>query len=213
MFFRLCNSSLTFQAMMNNTLKGEIKEGLCIVYTYGQHPYLHQEQRRSQMLHQTCSWKPLKSWPLPQTIKMQILQNEDQIPLLLLKKARWWWTPWNSMESVTGQSPRVLNKCAPSLDLETFIDASFRNSPNLPNPWTNSSRKTNLLFGMMLLNKPLMKWRNASPKNQSSWCQIKPDPSRSNVMHWNMHPVQSLCNSTPLVIDTHVPSYHRPSPW
>ena len=32
MFFGLCNSSLTFQAMMNDTLKDKIKEGFCIVY-------------------------------------------------------------------------------------------------------------------------------------------------------------------------------------
>ena len=32
MFFGLCNSPLTFQAMMNDTLKDEIKEGFCIVY-------------------------------------------------------------------------------------------------------------------------------------------------------------------------------------
>ena len=31
MFFGLCNSPLTFQAMMNDTLK-EIEEGFCIVY-------------------------------------------------------------------------------------------------------------------------------------------------------------------------------------
>ena len=132
---------------------------------------------------------------------------------LLSKKAKWWWTPQNSMESVTGQSPRTSNKYVPSLDLETFIDASFRNSPNSPNPWTNSSRKTNLSFRMMPLNKPSMKWRNASPKNLSSWCWIRHNPSRLNVMHWNMHLAQSLCNSTSMVIDTHVPSYHRPSPW
>ena len=32
MFFGLCNSPLTFQAMMNDTLKDEIKEGFCIIY-------------------------------------------------------------------------------------------------------------------------------------------------------------------------------------
>ena len=166
------------------------------------------------MLHQMHSRKPLKSWPLPQTIEMQILQNEDRIPCLalLLKKARWWWTPQNLTEYVIHQSPRTLNKYVLSLDLETSIDASFRNSPNSPNHWTNSSRKTNPLFGMTPLNKPLTKWRNASPKNLFSWCQIKHDPSRSNVMHWNMHLVQSLHNSTSMVIDTHVPLYHRPSP-
>ena len=132
---------------------------------------------------------------------------------LLSKKARWWWTTWNLTESATGWSPKALNKYAPSLDLETSIDALFRNSLNLPNPWTNFARMTNPLFGTMLPNKPLMKWRNASPKNWSSWCQVKPDLSRSNVMHWNMHLEQSLCNSTSMVIDTHVPSYHGPSPW
>ena len=32
MFFGLCNSPLTFQAMMNDTLKDEIEEGFCIIY-------------------------------------------------------------------------------------------------------------------------------------------------------------------------------------
>ena len=32
MFFGLCNSPSTFQAMMNDTLKYEIEEGFCIVY-------------------------------------------------------------------------------------------------------------------------------------------------------------------------------------
>ena len=32
MFFGLCNSPSTFQAMMNDTLKHEIKEGFCIIY-------------------------------------------------------------------------------------------------------------------------------------------------------------------------------------
>ena len=32
MFFRLCNSPSTFQAMMNDTLKYEIEEGFCIIY-------------------------------------------------------------------------------------------------------------------------------------------------------------------------------------
>ena len=103
----------------------------------------------------------------------------------------------------------MLNKCALSLDLETFINASFGNSLNLPNPWTNSFRKINPLFGMMPLKRLS---RNALLKNPSLWCQIKHDPSRSNVMYRNMHLVQSLCNSMSMVIDTHVPSYHEPSP-
>ena len=32
MFFGLCNSTLTFQAIMNDTLKYEIKEGFCIIH-------------------------------------------------------------------------------------------------------------------------------------------------------------------------------------
>ena len=32
MFFGLCNSPSTFQAMMNNTLKDKIEEGFCIIY-------------------------------------------------------------------------------------------------------------------------------------------------------------------------------------
>ena len=32
MFFGLCNSPSTFQAMMNDTLKYEIKGGFCIIY-------------------------------------------------------------------------------------------------------------------------------------------------------------------------------------
>ena len=32
MFFGLCNSPSTFQAMMNDTLKNKIKEGFCIIY-------------------------------------------------------------------------------------------------------------------------------------------------------------------------------------
>ena len=32
MFFGLCNSPSTFQAMMNDTLKHEIEEGFCIIY-------------------------------------------------------------------------------------------------------------------------------------------------------------------------------------
>ena len=64
----------------------------------------------------------------------------------------------------------------------------------------------------MPLNKPLTKWRNTLPKNLSLWCWIKHDPSRLNVMHQNMHLVQSLHNSTSMVINTHVPSYHEPSP-
>ena len=32
MFFGLCNSPLTFQAMMNDTLKDKIEEGFCIIY-------------------------------------------------------------------------------------------------------------------------------------------------------------------------------------
>ena len=78
MFFRLCNFSLTFQAMMNDTLKYEIKEGFCIIYMDNILSFC-QEQRRPWMLHQMCSWKPPKSRPLPQTIEMRILQNEDQI--------------------------------------------------------------------------------------------------------------------------------------
>ena len=46
---------------------------------HGQHSHFRQEQRRSQMLHQTHPRKPPKSWPLPQTIKMRILQNKDWI--------------------------------------------------------------------------------------------------------------------------------------
>ena len=64
----------------------------------------------------------------------------------------------------------------------------------------------------MPLSKPSTKWRNTSLKNLSSWCQIKHNPFKSNVIHWNMHLVQSLHNSTSMVIDTHVPSYRRPSP-
>ena len=32
MFFGLCNSPSTFQAMMNDTLKHKIEEGFCIIY-------------------------------------------------------------------------------------------------------------------------------------------------------------------------------------
>ena len=32
MFFGLCNSPSTFQAMMNDTLKDKIEEGFCIIY-------------------------------------------------------------------------------------------------------------------------------------------------------------------------------------
>ena len=132
---------------------------------------------------------------------------------LLSKKARWWWTPPNSMESVIGQSPRALNKYAPSLDLETFLNASLRDSPNLPNPWTNSYRKTNYLFGTSLLSKLSTKWRNTSLKNQSLWCWIKHDLFKLNVMHQNMHLVESSCNLMSMVIDTYVPLYHEPSLW
>ena len=200
MFFGLCNSPLMFQAMMNDTLKDEIEEGFCIIH----------------MNDILIFAKNLNDSPnafLKASNKLTFTSNHwnasfakwsSNTLALLLKKARWWWTPPNLTEFVTGWSPGTLNKYALSLDLENFIDVSFRNSLSLLNPWTNSSRKTNHLFGTLPCNKPLTKWRNTLLKNQSSWCWIKPGPSKLNVMHRNMHPVQSLCNSRSTVIDIYI---------
>ena len=76
-------------------------------------------------------------------------------------------------------------------------------------PMNKLLQKDQSFIGTMLPNK---KWINASLKNQSLWCSIKPNLSKLNVMHQNMHLAQSLHNLTSMVINTHVPSYHGPFP-
>ena len=101
MFFGLCNSPLTFQAMMNNTLKDEIEEGFCIVYMDNILIFAkNKEDLKCFTKHVLKSLWKANLYLKPSKWRLNTLA-------LLSKKARWWWTPPNSMESATGQSPRT----------------------------------------------------------------------------------------------------------
>ena len=68
MFFRLCNSPATFQAMMNDILKDELNEGWVIVYM--DDILIFKDQREIGRNDQESTPMTPRKRPLPQTQQM-----------------------------------------------------------------------------------------------------------------------------------------------
>ena len=75
MFFGMCNSPATFQAMMDNIFV-TMKIGDCL---YGWYPHICWNKRRTYMDYKNGTGEIIKKWFIPKSQEMQILRDEDQI--------------------------------------------------------------------------------------------------------------------------------------
>jgi hypothetical protein len=109
MFFGMCNSLATFQAMMDKIFKKEIEEDLIIVY-------MDNILEFSKMINglKKIEWKKHKnmiyiSKPRNANLENQKLNTVDW----LLKKKNWQWILLNSKEYWTGLHQKQLKKYNP----------------------------------------------------------------------------------------------------
>jgi Reverse transcriptase (RNA-dependent DNA polymerase) len=129
MFFGMCNSPATFQAMMDEIFKKEVEENLIIVYiddilvfskTIDGLKRIEQiilEKAREYDLYfkaKKCEFRKLKIKYLG-----LVVEEEGKLAMDPAKLKEYW----------TGLHQKQLKKYGPSLDLETFIVALSKDSP------------------------------------------------------------------------------------
>jgi hypothetical protein len=110
MFFGMCNSPATFQAMMDEIFKKEIEENLIIVYM-DDFPKQLMVSRKSNKLY----WR--KHGNMTYISKPRSANSENQklnILVWLSKKENWQWIPPNLKEYWTGLHQKQLKKYDPS---------------------------------------------------------------------------------------------------
>jgi Reverse transcriptase (RNA-dependent DNA polymerase) len=111
MFFRMCNSPATFQAMMDEIFKKEIGENLIIVYMDDILAFSKQLMASRKLNNIIYILKPRNA-----NSGNQKLNTLDW----LLKKKNWQLIQLNSKEYWTGLHQKQSKKYDPILDLETF---------------------------------------------------------------------------------------------
>ena len=78
MFFGMCNSPATFQAMMDDIFEDLIEEGIVIIL-HGRHDLIGKEKGTTERKHQTSLTAANGERFVSEAKEMQILQGEDQM--------------------------------------------------------------------------------------------------------------------------------------
>jgi hypothetical protein len=165
MFFGLCNSPATFQAMMNEIFKDMIDEGWIEIYMddillHSKHLKEHQERTRRVLQRLQDNDLYLKA----EKCKFDIQEVASPINCQWIRR--------NLLESKIGLPQPQSRPSDLSWDLETSTDDLLDISLTLPDPSTTSPRKIGNLNGLTVVREPLMRSKSSSLKHQYSSCRI-----------------------------------------
>ena len=130
MFFRMCNSPATCHAMMDDIFnQGRDHNNL-----HGQHVFISQNKRTTLRKHQTGLTMINGEWFIFEAQKsVSFAKRRSNGWEWSYRRGRSPWTPESWKEFRTGQPLPWSSKCEGPWDLETFIDASFKDSLKSPN--------------------------------------------------------------------------------
>ena len=131
MFFGMCNSPATFQAMMNNIFKDLIEEGIMIIYMDNMFLSAKTKEQLQENTKRVLQWlmendlylKPKKCEFCKEKIEwlgMVIQEGKITMDPVKLKGIQDW------------PAPTMVKQVQGFLGFRTFIDASFRDSLKLP---------------------------------------------------------------------------------
>jgi hypothetical protein len=114
MFFRMCNSLTTFQAMMDKIFKKNIKEDLIIVYMDNILAFSKTIDGLKK-IEQTKYWRKHKNMIYISKPRNANSENQNLNTLdLSLRKGNWQWTQLNSKEYWIGLHQKQSKKYNPS---------------------------------------------------------------------------------------------------
>ena len=131
MFFGMCNSPATFQAMMNNIFKDLIEEGIMIIYMDNMFLSAKTKEQLQENTKRVLQWlmendlylKPKKCEFFKEKIEwlgMVIQEGKITMDPVKLKGIQDW------------PAPTMVKQVQGFLGFGTFIDASFKDSLKLP---------------------------------------------------------------------------------
>ena len=203
MFFGLCNSPLTFQAMMNDTLKDEIEEGFCIIYI---DDILIFSKNKEDLKHFTKhileSLRKADLYLKPS--KCEFCKMKIEYLGLIIEEGKIMMDPTKLNGIHDWPIPKSVKQVHSFLGFRNFYQCFIRKFSELTQPMNKLLQK----------DQPFI-WDDTA---QQAFDEMKkcfteepilmmPDQTKPFQIEYDMHLAQSLHNLMSMVINTHVPLY------
>ena len=122
MFFGMCNSPATFQAMMDDIFRDLIEEGIVIIYMDD----MFLLAKTKEQLRENTKWvlqRLMENDLYLKPKKCEFCKEKLEWLGMVIQEGKIIWIPENWKEFKTGQPPQWLNKSGASLDSGISIDA------------------------------------------------------------------------------------------